>query len=134
MQVGITGRNCRYHLGAKCVRVCDGFTAAAAQLGMALFMDEGHFFSHLRRMRVVYGAKRAMLVEGLAPLAALGWAWPRNAAGMHLLVRHGRGDYVRAVAAASSLELALLSSYRVARTSGGSSFRQIQVSSDCFGG
>ena len=96
----------------------DGFTAAAAQLGMALFMDEGHFSSHLRRMRVVYGAKRETLVEGLAPLAALGWSWPRNPAGIHLLVCHGRGDYVRAVAAASSLELALLSSYRVARTSG----------------
>jgi len=96
----------------------DGFTAAAAQLGMALFMDDGHLSSHLRRMRVVYGAKRAMLVHELAPLAALGWTWPRNAAGMHLLVRHERGDYVRAVAAASSLELALLSSYRIARTSG----------------
>ena len=96
----------------------DGFTAAAAQLGMALFMDEGHFSSHLRRMRSVYGAKRTMLVEGLAPLAALGWTWPRNAAGMHLLVRHSRGNYVRAVAAASSLELALLSSYRIVRTSG----------------
>ena len=96
----------------------DGFTAAAAQLGMTLFMDEGHFSSHLRRMRVVYGAKRAMLVEGLAPLAALGWTWPRNAAGMHLLVRHSRANYVRAVAAASSLELALLSSYRIVRTSG----------------
>lgn len=81
-------------------------------------MDDGHFSSHLRRMRVVYGAKRAMLVEGLAPLATLGWTWPRNAAGLHLLVRHGRGNYVRAVVAASSLELALLSSYRVARTSG----------------
>jgi GntR family transcriptional regulator / MocR family aminotransferase len=96
----------------------DGFTAAASQLGMALFMDEGHFSSHLRRMRSVYGAKRTMLVEGLAPLTALGWTWPRNAAGMHLLIRHGRGDYVRAVAAASSLELALLSSYRIVRTSG----------------
>jgi GntR family transcriptional regulator / MocR family aminotransferase len=96
----------------------DGFTAGAAQLGMALFMDEGYFSAHLRRMRVVYGTKRAMLVEGIAPLGSLGWTWPRNPAGMHLLVRHERRDYVRAVAAASSLELALLSSYRIARTSG----------------
>jgi len=66
----------------------------------------------------VYGAKLAMLMEGLAPLAALGWTLPRNPGGMHLLVSHGTGDYVRTVAAASSLELALLSSYRVARTSG----------------
>jgi hypothetical protein len=34
---------------------------------------------------------------------------------MHLLAAHDRGDYVRAVAASSSLDLALLSSYRTAR-------------------
>lgn len=94
----------------------DGFTPAVQQMAMSVFMDEGHFSSHLRRMRAVYGAKRAALVEGLAPLAALGWTWSNNSAGMHLLVRHQRGDYVRAVAAASSLDLALLSTYRVART------------------
>ncbi|MBZ5537206.1 MAG: PLP-dependent aminotransferase family protein [Acidobacteriia bacterium] len=94
----------------------DGFTPAVRQMAMSLFMDEGHFSSHLRRMRAVYGAKRAALVEGLAPLAALGWTWSSNPAGMHLLVRHKRGDYVRAVATASSLDLALLSAYRIART------------------
>jgi GntR family transcriptional regulator/MocR family aminotransferase len=95
----------------------DGFTPAVWQMAMSFFMDEGHFSSHLRHMRAVYGAKRAALVEGLAPLAALGWTWSSNPAGLHLLVRHERGDYVRAVAAASSLDLALLSTYRVARTS-----------------
>jgi GntR family transcriptional regulator/MocR family aminotransferase len=94
----------------------DGFTPAVGQMAMSLFMDEGYFSSHLRRMRAVYGAKRATLVEGLAPLTALGWTWPGNPAGMHLLVRHERGEYVRSVAAASSLDLALLGSYRVART------------------
>jgi len=94
----------------------DGFTPGVGQMAMSLFMDEGHFSSHLRRMRMAYGAKRAALVEGLAPLAALGWTWSDNPAGMHLLVCHERGDYVRSVAETSSLELALLRSYRAART------------------
>lgn len=95
----------------------DGFTPAAQQMAMSLFMDEGHFSSHLRRMRAVYRSKRAALIERLAPLAHLGWTWPANPAGMHLLVRHERGDYVRSVAASSGLDLALLSAYRAARRS-----------------
>ena len=71
--------------------------------------------SHLRRMHTVYGTKHATLLDGIAPLKHLGWSWPTNPAGMHLLVRHERGDYVRRVAAASRLELALLSSYRFPR-------------------
>ena len=92
----------------------DGFTPSLTQMTMSLFMDEGYFSSHLRRMRAVYGAKRKMLIEGLAPMAVRGWMWSGNPAGMHLLVRHPRGDYVRAVAKASSLDLALLSMYRAA--------------------
>jgi GntR family transcriptional regulator/MocR family aminotransferase len=94
----------------------DGFTPAVQQMAMSLFMDEGHFSAHLRRMRAVYGAKRATLIEGLAPLADRGWTWSSNPAGMHLLVRHQRGRYVRALAAASSLDLALLSSHRAVQT------------------
>jgi hypothetical protein len=37
---------------------------------------------------------------------------------MHLLVAHDNGDYVRAVAASSALDLALLGSYRTARAKG----------------
>lgn len=95
----------------------DGFTPAEQQMTMSLFMDEGHFSSHLRRMRALYGSKRAALLEELAPLASLGWTWPANPAGMHLLVRHEQGGYVRSVAARSGLELALLSAYRAARRS-----------------
>jgi GntR family transcriptional regulator / MocR family aminotransferase len=93
----------------------DGFTPAARQMALSLFMDEGHFSSHLRRMRAVYGAKRSILTAGLGPLADLGWTWLGNPAGMHLLVAHENGGYVRAVASLSSLDLALLSSYRSAR-------------------
>ncbi len=90
----------------------DGFTPPLAQMTMGLFMDEGHFSAHLRRMRAVYAAKRLELVAGLAPLAARGWTWSSNPAGLHLLVRHPAGGSVRALAAASSLDLALLSAYR----------------------
>lgn len=93
----------------------DGFTPALPQMAMSMFMDDGHFASHLRRMRALYGAKRAELVEGLAPLAKHGWRWPDNPAGMHLLVRHRDGERVRNIAAKSSLDLALLSGYRTAK-------------------
>lgn len=93
----------------------DGFTPALTQMTMSFFMDEGYFSSHLRNMRAVYGAKRKTLVEGLAPIAVRGWTWSDNPAGMHLLVRHKRGEYVRTIAKTSSLDLALLSKYRAAR-------------------
>lgn len=93
----------------------DGFTQPVQQMAMSLFMDEGHFPSHLRRMRSVYGAKRVLLTEGLAPLLAKGWTAPRDAAGMQVMLRHRRGDYVRTVAAQGGLEIALLSSYRATR-------------------
>jgi GntR family transcriptional regulator/MocR family aminotransferase len=93
----------------------DGFTPAAEQRAMSLFMDEGYFSLHLRRMRAIYGEKRNKLIEGLTPLVADGWKWSNNPAGMHLLVRHESGDLVRKVAKRSELDLALLSCYRVAR-------------------
>ena len=92
----------------------DGFTPALPQMTMALFMEEGRLASHLRRMRAAYGAKRAALVEGLAPLGERGWTWSANPAGMHLMVRHASGERVRAVTRASDLDLALLSRYRLA--------------------
>ena len=93
----------------------DGFTPPLTQMTMSFFMDEGYFSSHLRSMRAVYGAKRKTLVEGLAPMAGRGWTWSDNPAGMHLLVRHKRGEHVRVIAKASSLDLALLSKYRATR-------------------
>ena len=95
----------------------DGFTAPVQQLAMSFFMDEGYFASHLRRMRTVYRAKRAALVDALQPLSALGWTWPSTPAGMHLLLRHPDGRYVRQVARASGLDLALLHTYRATRRS-----------------
>ena len=89
----------------------DGFTSAMVQMTMSIFMEEGHFSSHLRRMRWLYEAKRNRLIEGLASMAVLGWTWSQNPAGLHLLVRHKRGKYVRAMVDRSKLDLALLSRY-----------------------
>jgi GntR family transcriptional regulator/MocR family aminotransferase len=91
----------------------DGFTAPWRQMAVSLFMDEGHFASHLRHMRSVYGAKRELLLATLAPMRELGWSWPANAAGMHVMVRHPTVSHVRAVASGSGLDLALLSAYRL---------------------
>ncbi len=93
----------------------DGFSPAVPQMAMAKFMEEGYFASHLRRMRAVYGAKRKALIDGLAPLAARGWNWSANPAGMHLLARHPDGGYVRKVGQASALDVTLLGRYRVAK-------------------
>lgn len=90
----------------------DAFPSAHPQMAMAAFMAEGHFPTHLRRMRVVYGAKRAELERSLAPLAARGWTWSDNPAGLHLLLRHADGARVRAVRQACPLELATLRAYR----------------------
>ena len=96
----------------------DGFSPVLTQMTMSLFMEEGYFSSHLRRMRAVYSAKRETLVGALAPLASLGWTWSSNPAGMHLLLRHKNGNYVRELARASTLDLALLRAYSARRAQG----------------
>src|SRR6266853_1828836 len=93
----------------------DGFTSVSGQKTMSLFMDEGYFSAHLRRMRGVYAEKRSVLMEGLAPLADYGWSWTKSPSGMHLLVRHKKGNLVRRVAKQSSMDLALLTAYRAER-------------------
>ena len=93
----------------------DGFTSVSGQKTMSLFMDEGYFSAHLRRMRGVYAEKRSALMEGLAPLADYGWSWTKSPSGMHLLVRHRKGDLVRRIAKQSSMDLALLTAYRTER-------------------
>jgi GntR family transcriptional regulator/MocR family aminotransferase len=94
----------------------DGFTPAGRQMAASLFMEEGHFSSHLRRMRSLYLGKRASLVRGLEGLVARGWRWPDHPAGTHLLVTHENGEYARGVAAASSLDLTFLHSYRIRKS------------------
>ena len=60
-------------------------------------------------------AQGKLLLEGLSPLAAEGWTWSENSVGVHVLLRHKDGQHVRAVAARTDLDLALLSRYRAAK-------------------
>src|SRR5690242_19548436 len=69
-------------------------------------------------MRATYGAKRASMIDGLAPLATRGWTWSENTAGLHLLIRHADRDHVRAGAATPGLDLALMSAYRTVAAPG----------------
>ncbi len=90
----------------------DAFSAPLTQLAMSRFMDEGHFSTHVRRMRGVYAGKCAALLEGLAPLSGRGWTWDPATVGVQLLLRHPDAREVRRTAEASGLALHLLSSYR----------------------
>jgi len=96
----------------------DGFTPLIQQRAMSFFMDEGHFSTHLRHMRAIYGSKYAVLMEGIKPLTALGWRCSTRGAGMHLLITHDDGEYARRVAAESGVDVATLGSYRRARPRG----------------
>jgi GntR family transcriptional regulator/MocR family aminotransferase len=90
----------------------DAFSAPLAQLAMSRFMDEGHFSTHVRRMRGVYATKCTVCREGLAPLADRGWTWEANTVGVHLMVHHPDAQEVRRTAKASDLALHFLNSYR----------------------
>jgi len=46
--------------------VLDRFTPPLVQAALAEFMGEGHFVSHLRRMRELYAERRAALLEAIA--------------------------------------------------------------------
>lgn len=47
----------------------DGFTSPVQQKAVGMFLDEGHFASHLRRMRAAYSEKRAALLPGTGAAA-----------------------------------------------------------------
>lgn len=84
-------------------RVADMAPAGLTQAAMAAFMDEGHFGAHLRRMRTLYGQRRARLLAA-AP-AILGPRLPLSAgeAGLHaiLWLPEGSDDFAAAGAAAA---------------------------------
>ncbi len=93
----------------------DAFSPPLAQLAMSRFMDAGHFTAHVRRMRGVYAAKCTQITTGLAGLGSGGWTLPDKPAGLQIMLRHPDGALVRRAAAASGLDVALLSSYRKRR-------------------
>jgi GntR family transcriptional regulator/MocR family aminotransferase len=72
----------------------DGHTATVGQLALAEFIADGHFPAHLRRMRVLYGRRRDVMLHHLRDRLAPFLAGPPGEAGMHLLahLRDGLDD------------------------------------------
>ena len=57
------------------------------QLTIAEFLADGHFARHIRRMRRLYGERRAALVTALAEEFGTAWKIGLQESGMHLLAR-----------------------------------------------
>ncbi|ADI29445.1 PLP-dependent aminotransferase family protein [Methylotenera versatilis] len=56
------------------------------QAALADFIEEGHFASHIRRLRQIYGERRRLLQAALAPIATVGARLSTVDSGLHLVV------------------------------------------------
>ena len=56
------------------------------QAALADFIEEGHFASHIRRLKQVYGERRRLLQAALAPIANVGARLSMVDSGLHLVV------------------------------------------------
>jgi GntR family transcriptional regulator / MocR family aminotransferase len=85
---------------AECKRISDRGSATLDQLALAALLESGRYDRHLRRMRAVYAARRAVLIETLArqvPAVRL----TGLAAGFHAVAHLDPAADERAVAAAA---------------------------------
>jgi GntR family transcriptional regulator / MocR family aminotransferase len=57
------------------------------QAALADFIEEGHFASHIRRLRQIYGERRRLLQAALAPIANVGAKLSTVDSGLHLVVQ-----------------------------------------------
>lgn len=82
------------------------------QMVLADFIREGHFSRHIRRMRLLYGQRRASLIESIGSELGLGAEIIGAEAGMHLslAIKGIRDREIAALAAQEKLWLAPLSS------------------------
>lgn len=76
----------------------DIFPPTLYQAVLADFLGEGHFGRHLRRMRLLYGERRAVLVEALRQEIGDALRVVGDAAGLHLTARLPAGVDDRAIA------------------------------------
>lgn len=86
------------------------------QAALADFIEEGHFVSHIRRMRQTYGERRRLLQAVLAPIADVGARLSPVDSGLHLVVEFDPNiDDVRVaeMAAERGLRVYPLSNYCV---------------------
>jgi len=63
----------------------DVHTSGIGQLALAKFMQEGHLVRHLRRMRKVYAARRAALIDAIISLMPDDLTVSSAATGLHLV-------------------------------------------------
>jgi GntR family transcriptional regulator / MocR family aminotransferase len=80
--------------------LADRHTPLPEQAALADFISEGHLERHIRRMRRVYGARRAALVESLERYFGDRVQIRGDAAGMHVLVRFEDSKIAEKAAAA----------------------------------
>lgn len=86
------------------------------QAALADFIEEGHFTSHIRRLKQIYGERRRLLQASLACVADVGARLSMVDSGLHLVVEfdaHIDDVRVAAMAADSGLRVYPLSSYWV---------------------
>jgi GntR family transcriptional regulator/MocR family aminotransferase len=84
------------------------------QAALADFIDQGHFATHMRKVRGVYGARRELLVKTLRPVIGKLGTVSREASGLHLLIElpDTTNDVaLAALAATEGLVVRPLSSY-----------------------
>ncbi len=70
------------------------------QAALADFIEEGHFASHIRRLRQIYGERRRLLQASLASVASVGARLSMVDSGLHLVVEFD--DNIDDVAVAES--------------------------------
>ena len=76
------------------------------QAALADFIEEGHFASHIRRLRQTYGERRRLLQRSLADIASVGARLSMVDSGLHLVVEFDDHiDDVAIATAASTLGL-----------------------------
>ena len=84
------------------------------QAALADFIEEGHFASHIRRLKQTYGERRRILQTALAPIANVGARLSSVDSGLHLVVEFNDtvdDIKVAALALESGLRVYPLSSY-----------------------
>lgn len=86
------------------------------QAALAEFIEEGHFSTHIRRLRQIYKERRRLLQKALAPVATVGARLPPAGSGLHLVVElpaHCDDVRVAELAAEQGLRVYPLSLYGV---------------------
>jgi GntR family transcriptional regulator / MocR family aminotransferase len=86
------------------------------QAALAEFIEEGHFASHIRRLRQIYGERRRLLQKALAPVTSVGARLPPAGSGLHLVVElpsHCDDVRVAELAAEQGLRVYPLSCYGI---------------------